>query len=40
MYLLYRLCAYEVAEIIVRELGLKNTDTEVGPIKRTAPEYK
>lgn len=34
------LCAYKVAEIIVRELGLKNTDTEVGPIKRTAPEYK
>lgn len=34
------LCTYKVAEIIVRELGLTNTDTEVGPVFKKSPEYK
>jgi len=34
------LCAWKVAEIIVRELGLTNTDKEEGPIIRKAPLYE
>lgn len=34
------LCTWKVAEIIARELGIKTTDTEEGPIIRTAPDYK
>lgn len=33
------LCTWKVAEIIVRELGLKATDLDEGPLIRTAPLY-
>lgn len=33
------LCAYKTAEIIVRELGLTNTDMEKEPVFKHAPEY-
>ena len=33
------LCAWKVAEIMVRELGLTNTDEETEPVYKTAPDY-
>lgn len=33
------LCAYKTAEIICRELGVKNTDTEEGPVIKQRPDY-
>lgn len=34
------LCAWKVAELVVREYGLTATDLDEGPIIRKAPEYK